>query len=209
MEIDNKIIINQMNIHLTALDDNNEAIFHFRALNGKSIKQLTSSEKNWQENILSLIKQGYQLFVNVNEADNKGVKAANITKVRALFLDLDDTSQDNLAIIETMPLAPNLVVNSSKGKFHCYWRVDDCPLDQFTKLQKALAAKYNGDTSVSDLPRIMRLAGSYNLKNEPQQVNVISHQDEVYTTNEIITAFSFGSFGTEELGVIDKKITKS
>jgi hypothetical protein len=192
-------------LHMVAIDDSDNALFCFKAIKNKCVNQFDTHNPSWADKLLLNIENGFEVFLTVNLTDGTGTKTVNVTGVRALYLDFDDTSQDNLAIIETMPLAPNLVVNSSKGKFHCYWRVDDCPLDQFTKLQKALAAKYNGDPSVSDLPRIMRLAGSYNLKSEPHQVTVISHQDDVYTTDEIITEFSFGSFGSEELGVIDKK----
>jgi hypothetical protein len=35
-------------------------------------------------------RDGRGVYVTVNETDGKGVKAANITRVRALFADLDD-----------------------------------------------------------------------------------------------------------------------
>ncbi len=203
--VDNKLIVNQIILHLSILDSSDNSQFYFRAMKGRYIKSVSNHESNWQEKLISLISQGYQLFVTVNETDDKGLKAENITKVRAFFLDLDKTDQDNLAIIEGMPIPPNLVVNTSKGKFHCYWDVIDCPLDQFTRIQKALAAKYNGDANVSDLPRIMRLAGSYNLKKKPHQVTVISHHDEACTLGEFTQAINIGSFGSADIECFDKK----
>ncbi len=202
------LVANQLNLHLATLDSNDIAEFHFRAMKGKLIKQLSSSDKNWQDEVLSLISQKYELFVTVNETNGKGLKAADVTKVRALFLDMDKTEQDNLAIIETMPLPPNLVVNTSKGKFHCYWDVGDCPLDQFKSMQKALATKYYGDLSVSDLPRIMRLAGSYHRKKEPYFVSVVSHHSDTYTLDEFKSAFSFDSFGSAHIEGFHKNNTE-
>jgi len=202
---DNSRILHLAMLHMSTLADNEGALFCFKAMKGRCIYQFDSNNPRWQEKLLTNIENGLEVFLTVNMTDGAGTKTGNVKAVRALFLDLDDTTQDNLGIIEAMPLAPNLVVNSSKGKFHCYWRVGDCPLDQFTKLQKALAAKYNGDPSVSDLPRIMRLAGSFNFKNEPQQVTVISHQDEGYNTDEIITSFGFDSFVSDHIGDIQKK----
>ena len=62
---------------------------------------------------------------------------------------------------------PDWVVRSSPGRWHAYWRVIDCPLDQFSLIQSALAVKFGGDPSVKDLPRVMRLPGFVHLKHEP------------------------------------------
>ena len=204
MMFDEKISISLMNLHLTTLDDREEALFCFRAIKERRIKQFSSADKGWQDRVLSLIGQEYELFINVNETDGKGVKKENVTKVRALFLDLDNGNDDNFAVIESLPIAPNLVINTSKGKFHCYWLVVDCPLHQFTSLQQALATKFNGDICVSDLPRIMRLAGSYNRKAEPHFVDVISHHSDVYTLEELTKGFSFGSFGSTYMEGLQK-----
>ena len=46
-------------------------------------------------------------------------------------------------------------------RYHVYWLCDDCPLDQFGRVQRALARRFNGDTKVQDLPRVMRYPASY------------------------------------------------
>ena len=103
-----------------------------------------------------LNQQGAGVFVMVNEGDEKGRKAENVQQVRALFVDLDD---DPLEPILKAPLEPHIIVESSLGRYHAYWLVHDCPLDQFKHLQSQLATKFDGDTSVNDLPRVMRLPG--------------------------------------------------
>jgi hypothetical protein len=81
--------------------------------------------------------------------------------VRALFVDLDGTPVEPVL---AWRFRPDLVVESSRGRFHAYWRTDAVPLDEFAPLQKALAALFNGDTAVHDLPRVMRLPGSWHQK---------------------------------------------
>lgn len=108
--------------------------------------------------------QGAGVFFMVNAGDGKGRQARNVTAVRALFVDLDGAP---VHPVLDAPLAPHLVVESSPGRFHGYWLVRDCPLDQFASLQKALAARFDGDRSVNDLPRVMRLPGFVHHKGDP------------------------------------------
>ena len=62
---------------------------------------------------------------------------------------------------------PDIVVESSHGRWHTYWKADDCPLEEFTLRQKQIAAKFGSDPKVVDLPRVMRLPGFLHQKGEP------------------------------------------
>ena len=121
---------------------------------------------------------GAGIFVMVNEGDgiiHEGEKSCrcevNITKVRALYVDLDGA-----------PLKPalyykathSMVISTSPNRYHAYWLTDDCPLEQFTLHQKALLTQLNGDPSVCDLPRVMRLPGFYHMKQEPIMVKIFA-----------------------------------
>jgi RepB DNA-primase from phage plasmid len=106
--------------------------------------------------------KGYGIYVTVNRTDLKGRKKENILEVRALFVDLDGAPIQPVLDCE---IPPDIVVQSSRGKYHAYWLNDgSITLDQFTPLQKGLIAKFNGDKCVHDLPRIMRLPGSWHQK---------------------------------------------
>jgi hypothetical protein len=50
-------------------------------------------------------------------------------------------------------------VQSSPGKFHIYFCVNDAPLSGFKETQKKLATLFGSDESVCDLPRVTRLPG--------------------------------------------------
>lgn len=104
---------------------------------------------------------GQGIFVMPNEGDLKGRSACNVIRVRTLFVDLDGAPVEPLLATEA---PPHILVASSPNKWHGYWRVDDCPLDKFKERQHALADRFNGDRSVCDLPRVMRLPGFWHLK---------------------------------------------
>lgn len=114
-----------------------------------------------------LNRQGAGIFVTINETDGKGRKRENIQRVRAVFSDFDGTPPP-----AKLPRPPHLVVQSSSGRWHVYWRVDGLPLDQFAPVQTALAKGLGSDPSVCDLSRVMRLPGFLHQKGEPWLVQL-------------------------------------
>lgn len=130
---------------------------------------------------------GAGVFVTVNETDSKGRKAENIRAVRAVFVDLDGAP---LEPVKACELAPHCVVESSSGRYHAYWRCDGLPLAEFKPIQQAIAALFNGDKSVCDLPRVMRLPGFNHRKRAPFRTRVLELRDEPpYTADEVHAAF--------------------
>ncbi len=112
------------------------------------------------------------IFVTVNQTDGTGRKAKNITKVRTLFADLDGTPLQPVLDAE---LEPHMIIESSEGKYHAYWIVDDCPLDKFSMYQKAIAVKFDSDPKVHDLSRVMRVPGFNHCKGKPFLTKIIKH----------------------------------
>lgn len=127
--------------------------------------------------LIQLNKNGAGVFVMVNEGDGichdeaKTCRTSkNVIGVRALFVDLDGAPLEPAL---NYKLTPSIVIQTSTNRYHAYWLIDDCPLDQFKPLQQALAKQLNGDTAVCDLPRVMRLPGFYHMKGEPIMVKMI------------------------------------
>lgn len=123
-----------------------------------AVKPATLTEE-WDEikdTLESMNRAGAGIYAMINEGDGKGRKTENVIAVRALFLDLDGAP---LEPVQLCPVEPHIIIESSPARYHCYWLVEDCPLTEFTVLQQALAKKFNGDPSVKDLPRVMRLPG--------------------------------------------------
>jgi hypothetical protein len=95
-----------------------------------------------------------------------------------VFSDLDGVPLDPVMQIKFLP---HIVNETSPRRWHAYWRVDDLPLDQFTAVQKGIAARFNGDPAVCDLPRVMRLPGFLHRKGVPYLVRIkTAHEQPAY-----------------------------
>lgn len=110
---------------------------------------------------------GAGVFVTVNATDGDGWRAANVTKIRAVFVDLDGAP---LEPVESWEFPPHLIVESSPGRWHAYWLIEELNTDEFRTIQQALAARFGGDRSVCDLGRVMRLPGFFHCKGDPREV---------------------------------------
>lgn len=148
--------------------------------------------------------KGAGVFVMINEGDGKGRKTENVTKVRALFLDLDGAPMEPARDA----LRPHIIVESSPGKFHLYWKVDDCPRERFTALQKAIALRFGGDVSVSDLPRVMRLPGFFHQKGDSVMTKLIEAKDfPPYSVAEVIQGLGLDTAALTMAPAEEKPVT--
>jgi hypothetical protein len=116
---------------------------------------------------------GAGVFITINATDFSGRSIANIVRVRCLFADFDKRSD---AAPATQPQR-HILVKSSPGKWHVYWRVNGIELNAFTPLQLAIIHRYDTDPSVKDLPRVMRLPGFVHRKEAPFMVNIVEAND--------------------------------
>ena len=143
-----------------------------------------------------LNKAGAGIFVTVNKTDGKGRKKKNVTGVRGPFVDLDGSA---IEPVQGWSLKPYIILESSPNRYHAYWRHDgSVKLEDFKQLQLKLAVKFKGDTSVHDLPRVMRLPGAWHQKNKeaPFQTRIVS-------IDESAPAYSISDF---ELALKDVQV---
>lgn len=144
------------------------------------IKQFNGSFEQHASQLTQLNQQGAGVFVTINQTDLQGRKAENITAVRAVFVDFDNSRADRLNDLLSLDrlydgaLLPSFIVETSTGKHHAYWLADGIPLGEFKPYQETLIYFFSGlfdgdnvDKAIHDLPRIMRLAGFYHNKGEP------------------------------------------
>lgn len=134
-------------------------------------------------NLIQLSEAGAGVFFMVNEGDGivKNGRSTcrtkeNVVAVRALFVDLDGAPLDPLVASQ---VPPHIVVESSPGRYHGYWLGFRCPLEAFEPAQVSLAKHFQGDESVCDLPRVMRVPGFVHQKGEPFMTRVIRPAQEV------------------------------
>lgn len=135
--------------------------------------------------------QGAGIFVTVNKTDGKGREYRNVERVRALFVDLDGAP---IEPVRSGPLLPHITVESSPGRWHAYWLVDGCGLDDFKPLQRGLIALFGGDKACIDLPRVMRLPGFWHRKAAPFMSRVLDYNESPrYPLQAVLDAFGWAT----------------
>ncbi len=120
---------------------------------------------------------GAGVFVMVNEGDGRRDERrktcrteSNVIRVRALFVDLDGSP---LEPVLKHAIPPQIVVETSPSRWHAYWTVEGCKLENFKTAQQKLIAQFHSDPQVCDLPRVMRVPGFYHQKAEPYMTRLI------------------------------------
>ena len=133
---------------------------------------------------------GAGIFVTINRTDGKGRKSDNVASIRAVFVDLDG---EPIVPVMQWALPPHIAVESSPGRYHAYWLVDETvTLNEFSGLQKKLAKRFQGDQKVHDLPRVLRLPGFFHRKAGPFRTRV-KHLNATlprYSISELSTALA-------------------
>lgn len=139
--------------------------FDLKQLSGIPIKRLG------QENL-----DGWNIYFGVCPRNQKKGRRENVKQIPALWADVDAKEcggdmESALRQIENLPesLKPSIIINSGNG-YHCYWTFEspviiktNTDADQIQNLNKRIAAVIGGD-HVGDLPRILRLPGTFNVK---------------------------------------------
>lgn len=199
--------LNQAQLFLNQLDGHENPLVAFRTFqDNKDAKEkdpsLTTTRygklADLQEEFIRLNQRGAGIFYNVNVTDGKGFAKGNIIRVRAVFADLDGVP---LEPAQNFKLKPQIVVQSSPGRYHCIWLVDHekNPLDlgMFEAVQTAIAERFKSDKTVKDLPRVLRLPGFFHRKSTPFLVNLMfTHEDPPrYSGDQILDAFAFTKAG--------------
>lgn len=133
-----------------------------------------------------LNEMGAGIYLTINETDLKGRTKDNIIKVRSLFADLD-----GIPIGPVLGYDPSLVVETSPSRYHCYWFSSQVPLDGFSEMQKSIIRTFKADPSVHDLPRVLRVPGFYNKKDEehPFFTSIIGGSAKDYLYKDLVEMF--------------------
>ena len=133
---------------------------------------------------------GAGIFFAVNGADTDQEVLKNGI-AHAQFFECDDKSfEDQKKIIDDSPLRPSIIVQTAKS-FHVYYLLNDGKAARFRGLQGTLCSFCDGDSSVKNEARVMRVPAFYHQKNEPVMVKLIRFDPDVrYTQDEIQEAFA-------------------
>ncbi|MDE2284435.1 MAG: hypothetical protein KGK33_07460, partial [Hyphomicrobiales bacterium] len=93
-------------------------------------------DQHWAA-LVDASRQGAGIFVVINKTTLKGRRSGDsISAVRAYFSDCDGVAQDTIkAALRRLILMPHIVTQTSGGKYHLFWCVDDAPLTDFAGTQ--------------------------------------------------------------------------
>ncbi|MCB1966627.1 MAG: hypothetical protein KDI64_11470 [Candidatus Accumulibacter sp.] len=177
----------QAQAFLTALDEG-AASWSFQTFSddgsgrGELVRLLHGSLEKHGATLEQLNDKGAGIFVTVNETDGRGRTKGNITRGRALFVDLDGAP---IEPVLDSPAPPHIVVESSPNRYHAYWRVVDCPPTACEPALKELIRRFDGDPACSDRSRVLRLPGFLHRKREPFMVRVIGLEPGQYQLSEL------------------------
>lgn len=162
---------------LTALNATNEPC-NFRAIHDRdksvpAIKRRGTLAQHWQE-LCNWNNKGYGIFVTIAAMDDDGDKLANVSAIRAHYVDLDSLNarEDLQRATQHFP-PPSFYVESSPNKFHVYWPMQERYRDNgwFSAHQAKLAQLFGGDSKITDPTRVMRLPGTIHGKGAPHLVH--------------------------------------
>jgi hypothetical protein len=114
---------------------------------------------------LAKAQEGHEVYFCAHLlAEPRRIKE-NATAVHTLWGDLDGTD------VPERKFEPTAVVQSSPGKFHCYWRLTDpIPPQAAELLNKRLALEIGADPSGFDLTQLLRVPGTANYKYEDRPI---------------------------------------
>jgi AAA domain/Primase C terminal 2 (PriCT-2)/RepB DNA-primase from phage plasmid len=149
-----------------------------------TVLEARSAIPRWQ-------RDGYNVFVTVNEFGPEKQKTEEyLRRVRALYCDCDTPEQvqgvEKLIDDGALP-QPTMIVESSSGKKHFYWALDDyvLPTQDVADLQSVLVRKLGADGDAKDLTRILRVPDTLNLKGEPQLCRLLKSDGPRHTLDEL------------------------
>lgn len=140
---------------------------------------------------------GKGIFFSINRFPGGVRQQQFCTGVNAWFAECDHkTKEQQWAALEGGVLQPHLIVGSKKS-LHMYWLADSsATIENFSRIQMGLAKRFDGDTTMKDISKVLRVPGYYHLKDPYDPWLVIQHQDmtsmeEPYSEAEMLAEFPY------------------
>jgi RepB DNA-primase from phage plasmid/AAA domain len=159
---------------------------------------------------LTNLSATYNVYVAMNpfkaelRRQKTGRKKENVAEVKRLYIDVDENGEAVLQQIQnddgiTVP-PPNVVLNSSPGKYQFIWNVSGLNQETAEAQLKGLASKYSGDPAVAEVARVLRVPGFVNRKySDLPVVSVIGEM--------IPHVFTADDFNLEKVGTATRVVT--
>ena len=133
-------------------------------------------------------RQGAGVFLTVQAMEGERRAKDQLAGIRAVYAELDH------GMPQKLPLEPSFVVESSLARFHPYWLIDpEYPLQpsDHAGIMMRLIESYGSDPDAKDLARVLRLAGTWNMKpgRPPRMAKVVHESGYRYSRDDLLVAF--------------------
>ena len=130
----------------------------------------TSLPQEKMTDYLDKIKKPTDWYITPNEF-RKSRSIAELSSLRACWVDIDDTSNLDEVKKRLDSLPPPSLINFSGRGFHVYWLFESqmkYELSLWNMMQKKLMETAGGDPNAIDAARVLRLVGTINSKTSEQ-----------------------------------------
>lgn len=133
----------------------------------------------------------YGIFFCVNEInrelDPQRYRTSKmLKKLRAVWADDDKIRAEPR---DDFPIPPNVIVETSKGKYHYYWLTTTDNKDEWGGVMNSIASTYDCDGNAKDLVRVLRVPGFlHNKRDAFKSIAYLGSKDN-YSWQEIIKSF--------------------
>ena len=158
----------------------------YRALQKKCTRTFKSNLEQVSPKLNRLQSLGAGIFVAINEIEGSRRSNENVSSINAYFIDKDDGP------VERYHTLPTVVVSTPQGE-HVYFKAfPGEKVGEFSSTQEELINHYKSDPAVKDRARVMRLPGSYHLKNpdKPCLIKIKEiNKDERYSSEGLLEGF--------------------
>ncbi len=185
---------NQTARYLSLLDPDAKRFLFFTVLEDKQFEGDRPNSTLWRTlddawpSLMDLNDDGYGIFVCINETNGGYRKLADITGVRAVWIDHDQPDQPEVPT----RLPPQIRVMTSPGKSQRLFLTQTKDFAAFTAVQDHLVCDYGSDPGAADLSRCLRLPGFRHMK-DPTTPHLVTAEfsptAERYPWAEITAAF--------------------
>lgn len=177
---------------------------NFRCMNKKSKLNLPVNgrlDTTVTQVLKQLNEQNCEVYFAVNDG---GYKDEQITKINAVFIDLDcgrDTNKDYFAMdivnefkqrklqeLETFQFSPSSIIETRNG-YQAYWHLHEgATVEQFRECQLRLIQFFNADKAVKNPARLMRVPGFNWCKDVDNKFmcTLINSNDDRYYIEEVV-----------------------
>ena len=154
----------------------------------KALEGDFSDEEIATKNVL-----GYNVYYFPNYPGNyvtpgPSVSGPDIDTFNSVFIDFDLKTAilSKQEFLKTISIKPTKVVDSGNG-IHVYWKISDLDAMSFLKLSRRLMRLYNTDDAVQKICQLMRLPGSFNVKdkNDFKLCEIIEENDVTYSCEDM------------------------